>query len=344
MQTRRSFLKTSSLYSAGILASTGLLRPGLLQAAIFQAGLPQAGLLQASLPQAGSPQAGLLQADSTAGIPGAGSHSLGLQLYTVRDAMTKDPVGTLAKVAQIGYNSLEGATYTGTEKFYGMDPKAFSGVLKTNGLVMRSCHYRYGEDNSGAPALTDGIFNGTILHDWDKTVSDAHSLGIKYMVCAWLSPNERLGLDHYKKMAADFNVAGEKCKAANIQFCYHNHDFEFDPKYGTTLPYQVLLDNTDPKLVKFELDLFWATKAGQDPAMMFQNHPGRFPLWHLKDAAKTPPYDTAAVGTGTIDFKKIFTSAKTAGLKYWFVEQDRTPGSPFDAIAESITYIKANLV
>ena len=258
--------------------------------------------------------------------------------------MTKDPVGTLAKVAQIGYNSLEGATYTGTEKFYGMDPKAFSDVLKTNGLVMRSCHYRYGEDNSGAPALTDGIFNGTILHDWDRTVSDAHSLGIKYMVCAWLSPNERLGLDHYKKMAADFNVAGEKCKAANIQFCYHNHDFEFDPKYGTTLPYQVLLDNTDPKLVKFELDLFWATKAGQDPAMMFQNHPGRFPLWHLKDAAKTPPYDTAAVGTGTIDFKKIFTSAKTAGLKYWFVEQDRTPGSPFDAIAESITYIKANLV
>jgi sugar phosphate isomerase/epimerase len=312
MQTRRSFLKTGSLYSAGILAAPGLLRPGFPRAA-----------------------------GQTARAAG---HTLGLQLYTVRDAMAKDPVGTLAKVAQIGYNSLEGATYTGTEKFYGMDPQTFSGVLKNNGLIMRSCHYRYGEDNSGAPALTDGIFNGTILHDWDKTVADAHSLGIKYMVCAWLSPNERLGLDHYKKMAADFNVAGEKCKAAGIQFCYHNHDFEFDPKYGTTLPYQVLLDNTDPKLVKFELDLFWATKAGQDPAMIFQNHPGRFPLWHLKDAAKTPPYDTAAVGTGSIDFKKIFTSAKTAGLQYWFVEQDRTPGSPFDAIAESITYIKANLV
>jgi sugar phosphate isomerase/epimerase len=305
MQTRRSFLKTSSLYSAGILAAPALFRPG---------------------------------------FPGAGGHALGLQLYTVRDAMAKDPVGTLAKVAQIGYNSLEGATYTGTEKFYGMDPQTFSGVLKTNGLIMRSCHYRYGEDSSGAPALTNGIFNGTILHDWDKTVADAHSLGIKYMVCAWLSPNERLGLDHYKKMAADFNVAGEKCKAAGIQFCYHNHDFEFDPKYGTTLPYQVLLDNTDPKLVKFEIDLFWATKAGQDPATIFRNHPGRFPLWHLKDVAKTPPYDTAAVGTGSIDFKKIFTSAKSAGLQYWFVEQDRTPGSPFDAITESITYIKANLV
>ncbi len=305
MQTRRSFLKTSSFYSAGILAAPALLRPD---------------------------------------FPDAAGHRLGLQLYTVRDAMAKDPVGTLAKVAQIGYNSLEGATYTGTEKFYGMDPQTFSGVLKTNGLIMRSCHYRYGEDSSGAPSLTNGIFNGTILHDWDKTVADAHSLGIKYMVCAWLSPNERLGLDHYKKMAGDFNVAGEKCKAAGIQFCYHNHDFEFDPKYGTTLPYQVLLDNTDPKLVKFEIDLFWATKAGQDPAMIFQNHPGRFPLWHLKDVAKTPPYDTAAVGTGSIDFKKIFTSAKTAGLHYWFVEQDRTPGSPFDAITESITYIKANLV
>jgi sugar phosphate isomerase/epimerase len=305
MHTRRSFLKASSIYSAGILAAPGL---------------------------------------SSFVKPDRDTKALGLQLYTVRDAMAKDPTGTLAKVAQIGYNSLEGATYTGTEKFYGMDPQTFAGVLKNNGLIMRSCHYRYGEDAGGAPALTNGVFNGTILHDWDKTVADAHALGIKYMVCAWLSEKERLGLDHYKKMAADFNVAGEKCKAAGIQFCYHNHDFEFDPKYGATLPYQVLLENTDPKLVKFELDLFWATKAGHDPVTIFQNHPGRFPLWHLKDVAKTAPYDTAAVGTGSIDFKKIFLSAKTAGLQYWFVEQDRTPGSPFDAITESITYIKANLV
>jgi sugar phosphate isomerase/epimerase len=304
MHTRRSFLKNTAFYSAGILAAPAL--PGLMNRSAGKA--------------------------------------IGLQLYTVRDAMAKDPQGTLAKVAQIGYNSLEGATYTGTEKFYGMDPNTFSGVLKNNGLIMRSCHYNYGEDPSVAPALTNGVFNGTILHDWDKTIEDAHSIGIKYMVCAWLSPKERTTLEHYKKMAGDFNIAGEKCKAAGIQFCYHNHDFEFDPKYGTTLPYQVLLENSDPKLVKFELDLFWATKAGQDPIAMFGQHPGRFPLWHLKDAAKTAPFDTAAVGTGTIDFKKIFTHAKKAGLQYWFVEQDRTPGSPFDAITESITYIKANLV
>jgi sugar phosphate isomerase/epimerase len=287
--------------------------------------------------------AGALAAPALSSFLRVDSKALGLQLYTVRAAMSTDPTGTLAKVAQIGYNSLEGATYTGTEKFYGMDAKTFGALLKGNGQVMRSCHYRLGEDATDAP-LTNGVFNGTILHDWDKTVEDAHTLGLQYMVCAWLSPKERLELDHYKQMAGEFNTAGEKCKAAGIQFCYHNHDFEFDPKYGATLPYQVLLENSDPKLVKFELDLFWATKAGHDPVTLFQQHPGRFPLWHLKDVAKTAPYDTAAVGTGSIDFKKIFTAAKTAGLKYWFVEQDRTPGSPFDAITESITYIKANLV
>src|ERR1700709_1193623 len=206
----------------------------------------------------------------------------GLQLYTVRTAMEKDVKGTLAKVAQIGYNSLEGATYTGTGKFYGMDPKTFSGVLKTNNLVMRSCHYRLGEDGAG---LTDPS-KGTILHGWDKTVEDAHTLGIQYMVCAWLSPKERLGLDHYKKMADEFNVAGEACKKAGIQFCYHNHDFEFVQENGQ-YPYDILLDNTDKNLVKMEIDLYWLTKAKQDPIALIEKHPGRFPLWHVKDMDKT---------------------------------------------------------
>jgi sugar phosphate isomerase/epimerase len=298
MHSRRSFLKTTAVYSAGILAAPSISN-------VFTAGKP----------------------------------TIGLQLYTVRDQMAKDPKGTLAKVAEIGFNSLEGATYTGTETFYGMDPRTFAGVLKSNNQVMRSCHYRLGEDGSG---LADPN-KGTVLHDWDKAVADAHALGIQYMVCAWLSPKERLGLDHYKKMAEEFNVAGEKCKKAGIQFCYHNHDFEFD-KQDNKYPYDVLLDNTDHNLVKMEMDLYWVTKAGQDPIKLFNQHPGRFPLWHLKDMDSTPAHAFTEVGNGTIDFKKIFASKEKAGMKYFFVEQDKCPGSPFDSITKSITYIKKNLV
>jgi sugar phosphate isomerase/epimerase len=251
--------------------------------------------------------------------------------------MAADPAGTLAKVAQIGFNSVEGATYTGTEKFYGMDPKAFLALLSQNGLQMPSSHYRLGEDE------TDGVAKGTILHDWDRAVEDAATLGIKYMVCAWLSPKERLGLDHYKGLAANLNTAGEKCKAAGIQLCYHNHDFEFEQQNGQ-FPYEVLLDNTDKELVKLEIDLYWVTKAGQDPIALIGKHPGRFPLWHLKDMDKTPEHSFTEVGNGTIDFKKIFTHAHEAGLKYFFVEQDKCPGSPFDSITQSIAYIKKNLV
>ena len=299
MHTRRSFLKSASVYSAGLFAAPAF-----------------PSLLSAHRP------------------------TIGLQLYTVRDAMSTDPAGTLAKVAQIGYNSLEGATYTGSEKFYGMDPATFRGVLKNNGLIMRSCHYRYGEDQEGA---ANGVFNGTILHDWDKTVEDAHTVGLKYMACAWLSPKERQGLDHYKKMADDFNTAGQKCKAAGIQFVYHNHDFEFD-KQNDKYPYDVLLENTDPNLVKMEVDLYWLTFAGQDPVKLFEAHPGRFPLWHLKDMDKTPDRKFTSVGSGVVDFKRIFAARKTAGMKYFFVEEDKCPGSPFDAITSSYNYIKSNLV
>src|SRR5450432_4725466 len=121
---------------------------------------------------------------------------IGLQLYTVRDAMGTDPLGTLAKVAQIGYNSVENATYTGTEKFYGMDAATYKKVLNENGLAANSGHYRLGEEqDKGIPK------KGTITHDWQKAVDDAATVGLKYMVCAYLSTYERGDLDHYKKLA-----------------------------------------------------------------------------------------------------------------------------------------------
>lgn len=184
---------------------------------------------------------------------------------------------------------------------------------------------------------------GTILNDWDKAVDDAAALGLKYMICAWLSPAERGTLEHYKQVGQELTKAGEICKKAGIQLCYHNHDFEFiqeDGKY----PYEMLLINSDPDLVKMEMDMYWMTKAKQDPIARFNEYPGRFPLWHLKDMDNTPKQMFTEVGNGIIDFKAIFKHSKKAGLQYFFVEQDICPGDPFDSITKSIAYIKSNLV
>ncbi len=293
MTTRRSFIKTSAILSAGMLVAPDLFAYD--------------------------------------------KKYIGLQLYTVRDAMQKDPATTLAKVAQTGYTSVEG-TYSGPGKFHNIDTKAFSALLKQNGLIMPSCHYRLGEEK-----VNGQVQDGTILSGWDRAVDDAAELGLKYMVCAYLSAAERGTLEHYKKVAADFNKAGERCKKAGIQLCYHNHDFEFileDGKY----PYETLLNNTDKNLVKMEMDMYWVTKANQDPIALIDNHPGRFPLWHIKDLDKTPERMFTEVGNGVINFKEIFKHTEKASLKYFFVEQDKCPGDPFVSIAESITYIKKNLV
>jgi sugar phosphate isomerase/epimerase len=294
MTTRRSFLKTSALLSAGLLAAPKLFAYD--------------------------------------------KKYIGLQLYTVRDAMAADPVAALAKVAKTGFTSVEGATYTGTELFYGMSPKDFSNVLKQNGLIMPSAHYRLGEE------LVNGEHQkGTILNDWKKAVDDAAEAGVQYMVCAYLSQAERGNLDQYKNIANMLDIAGQTCKDAGIQLCYHNHDFEFIQENGK-YPYEILLDSTDKDLVKMEMDLYWVTKANQDPIALIDKHPGRFPLWHVKDMDKTPEKKFTEVGNGTIDFKKIFTQAKKSGLKYFFVEQDVCPGDPFASISQSISYIKKNLV
>lgn len=265
------------------------------------------------------------------------SQLIGLQLYTVRDAMDKDPGGTLARVAQIGYTSIEGATYTGTEKFYGMSPAEFKKILKKNGLVMLSSHYRLGEVKDKGE-----VVKGTMLHDWDKAVDDAAELGLKYMVCAWLDEKERGTLDHYKYVADQLNIAGERCKKSGIQLCYHNHNFEFE-KQGDTYPYNIIL-GSDKNLVKMEIDLYWVKKAGQDAIKLFHEHPGRFPLWHVKDMDNTPEQNFTEVGSGVINFKEIFKYKNLAGMKYFFVEEDKCPGSPFDSITKSINYIKKNLV
>lgn len=249
--------------------------------------------------------------------------NVGLQLYTLRSELSKDPEGTLKQVAQIGYKEVETFGYAGG-KFFGKTPAEFKSLLGGLGLSTPSGHY----------------MPGNLKKDWSQVVDHAAESGQKFMMCAFLFPQDRKTIDDYKKLGELFNQAGEVCQKAGIQFGYHNHDFEFQPLEGQ-LPYDLLLKETDPKLVKMELDLYWATHAGIDPLALFKQNPGRFPLVHLKDMARTEKREFAEVGTGSIDFQRVLDARKLAGIEHYFVEQDAvTKGTPLEAIAISYQHIQ----
>lgn len=256
--------------------------------------------------------------------------NVGLQLYTLRDAISKDLEGTLQKVAAIGYKEVELFGYS-EGKFFGKTPKELKALLAKYKLNPVSGHYGAGVQNSG--------YQGSLSNGWEKAVDDAAELGHKYVVCAYLTPGERKSIDDYKKYVDLFNKAGEVAKKAGLQFAYHNHDFEFQ-KLNDELPYDYIAGKTDPGLVKLELDLYWVAKAGLDPVDLFKQYPGRFPMWHVKDMDKGDQ-SFAEVGTGSIDFKRIFAQRKLAGLTNFFVEQDVSKRPVFDAIATSFKNVKA---
>lgn len=260
------------------------------------------------------------------------SKKVGIQLYTLRNEMGKAPLDTLKEVAALGFQEVENFGYNG--KFFGMDAKTYRATLADMGMSAVSGHYMYG----GAMKSP-----GTILNGWEQAVADAKELGQKYMVLAFLLPNERKSLDDYKKIAAEINKAGEICKKAGIQFCYHNHDFEFQA-IENTLPFDILMDETSKDLVKAEMDLYWIQKAGYNPVELFSKYQGRVVLWHVKDMDKTEKKFFTEVGNGVIDFASIFKNAKKSGMEHFFVEQDVCPGKPIDSVTQSIAYIKKNLV
>ena len=269
--------------------------------------------------------------DSTTTTVGMESvKQVGLQLYTLRDLMAKDPVGTLKNVADIGYKEVESFGY-GDGKFFGKTPKEYATLLSDLGLSGPSGHYTTGKTTPDA--------KGTLTNGWQQAVDDAAAIGQKYMVCAYLFPDERKTLDDYKQFVDLFNKSAEVCKKAGIQFCYHNHDFEFKPIDGQ-VPYDVLTSGTDKDMVQLELDLYWATFADQDPVALFDKHPGRFPLWHVKDMEKTPERAFAPVGTGSIDFQRIFDAKDKAGMKHYFVEQDVCKLPPLESINISFKNIE----
>ena len=251
--------------------------------------------------------------------------SLNVQLYTVRDAVSKNLEGTLERLAGLGYKNIELYGYNGT--FFGKTASEFKTILGNTGIKVLSSHHTTGIAMKGKGTLSDG---------WDKAVEDIHAIGAEYMVCAFLFPNERTP-EIYKSLPAMFEKAATATNAAGIQFAYHNHDFEFE-KLDDTLVYDFLLKNTPGDLVKMEMDLYWISKAGQDPVAYFEKYPGRFAMWHVKDMEAGTKAITE-VGNGTIDFDRIFKARKKAGLKYWFVEQDTSKRDMFESLTISRDYL-----
>jgi sugar phosphate isomerase/epimerase len=247
---------------------------------------------------------------------------IGLQLYTVRDKIQQDLKSTLEKVAKIGYNSVEAAGYNATEgTFYGMAPKAFSELLNGLGMPLYSSHTVFELDSA------------------EKVIADAASTGAKYIIYPYLSDQFRTNLDGWKATAEKFNKMGEIAKKNGIQFGYHNHAFEFEKMEGQ-IPYDLLVTQTDPSLVTFEMDLYWVTRGGHSPVDYFKKYPGRFHLWHVKDMVKTEDMFFAPVGSGRIDFAGIFAEKETAGMKYFFVEQDSFKDlDPLESIEMSFKYL-----
>ena len=240
--------------------------------------------------------------------------SIGLQLYTVRDALRSAFDATLARVAAIGYREVEFAGY------FGRTANEVRKSLRQAGLVAPSAH-----------VPLDAIAAG-----WESVIENARSIGHRYLVVA--SPGAVTNIDSYRRIAERFNHAGEVAAKAGIRFAYHNHEADFSALDGI-LPYDVLLEMTEPKLVCFEMDFYWITRGGQNPLAYFTRWPGRFALVHAKDAGGAPPYQMEDVGAGIIDWRGIFSHEKQAGIERVFVERDDAPDA-FASIAVSYGYLR----
>jgi len=257
---------------------------------------------------------------------------IGLQLYTIRDAMDIDVPGSLQKVADAGYKYVELASYA-DGKFYNYEPADFKKLVNDLGMEILSSH-------------TQVEAAGITLDNAQKMAEDHAKIGVKYCIQPWIVEEARTTIASYQKMAADWNQVGGIMKNHGIQFGYHNHNFEFDVVEGKIPYFDVMLAELDKDLVTMEIDLFWTTKAGRDPIDIFKKYPGRFQLFHMKDMfTREAPYfttvdedDFAPVGAGVINFKEILAVKDIAGMKYMIVEQDLSKnGVPFEDIKTSIT-------
>jgi sugar phosphate isomerase/epimerase len=252
--------------------------------------------------------------------------AVGVQLYTVRSVLPQQPAATLRAIEAIGYREIE-PSYGGLDQ---LRPHIQATHLKAVSVHLDNTLMNAGQEDELARAIDQ-------VKEW----------GFAYAVFPYLPPAERGGLDKIRALTDKLNRAGEKCRAAGLGFCYHNHAFEFEPMEGTT-GFDVMMDRLDPKLCGFELDCFWVSVAGHDPAALLQKLTGRVPLVHLKDKAPGTPVmfkesvDHGAfkeVGNGVLDWPGILRAAASAGVQHYFVEQDQTPGDPVESLRQSFAYL-----
>lgn len=241
----------------------------------------------------------------------------GIQLYTVRNEMLADARGTLKQLAALGIKQIESA---GSQKgyYYGLTAKEMKQVCSDLGMTLRSGHVN-------------------IDNKWQQTMNEAAESGQEYLICSSL-PGRGQTIDNYKKASETFNKAGEECQKLHLKFGYHNHDYEFEQQNGQVL-YDVLMDNTDPKLVYMELDLGWVVASGKDPFDYFKRYNGRFPLWHLKDMDLQKKQSTE-FGKGGLDIEKILQHREQSGLKYFFIEQEEYANNPMDSMKHNMQFIE----
>lgn len=276
-------------------------------------------------------QAGALTASAFAlsqtdlfGAPAKTLKTFGVQLYSVRDDLPKDPKGVMTKLAGMGYKQFE--SYSGPKGFlWGMQPNEMKTFLADQGVKMVSTHFDY----RSAAAKPDEL---------KKSIDMAAGAGLTYLLCPHIGPQKTW--DAWKKIADDFNRVGAEVSKAGLKFGYHNHDYSFKPLDGK-LPQDFLLANTDPKHVMFELDMCWIEAAGQDAITHLKKYGNRYELCHVKDFKREGDKVVQQnLGEGIVDYKKILRVAMDNGMKYYIVEQEDYPQSPLASVAYDADYLK----
>ena len=246
----------------------------------------------------------------------------GIQLWSVRDDLGKDPKGVLKQLASYGYKQIE--SFEGSKgMFWGMTNTEFKSYMDELGMKIIASHC-------------------DINKDFEKKAADAAAIGMKYLICPWKGPQK--DLDAFKKFADEFNQKGEICKKNGIRFAYHNHDYSFVVMNGE-MGQDIMMKNTDPKLVDFELDMYWVVAGGQDIETWLNKYPKRFRLCHVKDrkkgAGETEKDASVVVGTGSIDYVKILKTAKKQGMEYYIIEQEKWEGTtPMQAAQANAGFMK----
>jgi sugar phosphate isomerase/epimerase len=288
---RRDFI-----YSAGALAAGGLILPG-----------------------CASTQNGM---NSQSSASGAKLNAYGIQLYTLRDDMPKDPKGVLKAISSFGYGQIEG--YEGKQGlWWDMPHKEFKKYINDLGLTMVSSHCNINEN-------------------FEQKAAEAAEVGLSYLICPWIGPQKSVAA--WKEVTDKFNACGEICRKNGIRFAYHNHAYSFVPFSGM-IPQEYMMENTNPETVDHEMDIYWVVTGGADPITYLDKYPNRFRLCHVKDRMKnvatTEEFASCDLGTGSIDYPSILKRAAERGMQYFILEQERYDNStPLKSAQAGAKYLK----